>query len=80
MSRRRERPRPIKRIRIRLTLEADNRSIKTASEKLPGSRVSHGVLTTNLSETSDPRQAWNDVKMAGDQMRAVFGQPRKEFK
>ena len=80
MSRHYVRPRPIGRIKVKLTLEADAESMKSTSERLAGSRVSGGVLSATLADTPDPLQAFSEVKAAEDAIREVFGQSRKEFK
>ena len=80
MSHRHERPKPLRRVRVKLTLEADEESLGSVSEKLKCSRISGGVLTAALADVSDPQQAADEVRRAGDALRSVFGQSRKEFK
>jgi len=80
MSHRHEGHRSIERVLVKLTLEADGESLRSAAEKLEGSTIAGGVLSDALSDASDPKQAIDEVRRAGDAMRVVFGQSRKEFK
>ena len=79
-SHRRERPRPISRIRVNLTFEADTESLKLISGTLPTRKTSENVVTVRISDTSDPAQAVDEVRRAAETIRALPGQSRKEFK
>jgi len=65
---------------VKLTIEAEGESLKSAAQKLPGSTISGGVLTGALTDAPDPQLAIDEVRRAGDAMRVVFGESRKEFK
>ena len=80
MSRRHEGPKPIRRVKVSLTLDADAASLASVSEKLEGSRTSDGVLSVTLADTTDPSLAAQEARLAGDAVRAVFGKSQKEFK
>jgi hypothetical protein len=54
--------------------------VKSAEQRLAGSKVSGGTLTVALVDGSDLQQAMDEVRRAGGAMRTLFGQARKEFK
>jgi hypothetical protein len=75
-----ERTRPIERTTVKITLEADVDSLRSVSQKLGGQKISHGSLSATVADSMDPQQAVDQVRRAGDSIRAVLGQTRKEFK
>jgi len=75
MSPRREPARPIRRIKLRITLEEDGPSLARAGKVLKTSRLRAGELIS-VSETSDPSQAIKELARVGEALRKA----PKDFK
>ncbi len=75
MSPRRGPANPLKKIRLKITLEADRASLARASKAVKGPRVTGSKLVSE-SESSDPEEAINQITRLGE---AVKEKP-KDFK
>jgi hypothetical protein len=75
---RREPASPIKRIKLKITLEGDGPSVARAREVLKKSRRSGNRLVLT-SEASDPAEAMREIARVGEAVRSVENGP-KDFK
>jgi len=78
MSPRSEPARPIKKIRLKITLEGDAPSMARASKTMKRSKLSGGVLVA-VSQTSEPAEAIEEIKRLGDALKGTKD-PSKDFK
>jgi hypothetical protein len=78
MSPRREPARPIKKIRLKITLEGEGPSMALASKTMKRSKLSEDGLVI-VSQTSDPAQAIEEIKRLGEAFKVVKDAP-KDFK
>ncbi len=69
MSPRREPANPIKRIKLRITIEGDEPSLARVRKVLKGSRVAGGRLVS-LSQTEDPAETIQELVRVGEAVRA----------
>jgi hypothetical protein len=78
MSRRSERARPIKKIKLRIILQDDGPSVARVSKALKKSAASGNRLVI-LSETTDPAEAIREILRVREAVRGVKDSP-KDFK
>jgi hypothetical protein len=78
MSSRQEPSRPIRRIRIKLTLDGEKDLIETVSRKTRGSTVSGGRLSLTIM-ASDPQEALEKVRSVAASIKNAQG-ASKDFK
>jgi hypothetical protein len=78
MSPRSEPARPIKKIRLKITLEGASPSMARASKTMKRSKLSGDVFVT-VSQTSEPEEAIEEIKRLGEALKETKDSS-KDFK